>query len=239
MQYYFLRESINEKIMGKLPQIDDYIYHCDVSNEPKFIGNLNFKKIDFTPIPVYPILYPKSKKTDLIQRGGSISSHLLVSSKFKNILESFKVNHIQFFKNPIVHKGVEDHNYWVINSYNVRMDLIDFDNSKVFLMKNTFNKVEELNIRDIDSYKSKKLQILDKGYPYSILVENFKLKECTKEHFFVLKDIEGGLGYIVSEKLKKEIEDAGCTGIEFQPTVLSYDEWMNPRGEREAIYGKS
>jgi hypothetical protein len=27
----------------------------------------------------------------------------------------------------------------------------------------------------------------------------------------------GGIGYYISEKLKNEIEEAGCTGIEFEP----------------------
>lgn len=29
--------------------------------------------------------------------------------------------------------------------------------------------------------------------------------------------MKGVAGYYVSEKVKKEIEEAGCTGIEFQP----------------------
>ena len=54
----------------------------------------------------------------------------------------------------------------------------------------------------------------------------------------MLKYVNGGIGYYVSEKLKQEIEDAGCTGIEFQPVELSYNEWTAPGGEREKVYGK-
>ena len=54
----------------------------------------------------------------------------------------------------------------------------------------------------------------------------------------MLQYVEGGIKYIVSEKLKIEIESAGCTGIEFQPIELSLDEWLMPRGEREKIYDK-
>jgi hypothetical protein len=43
----------------------------------------------------------------------------------------------------------------------------------------------------------------------------------------------------VSEKLKQEIEDVGCTGIEFQPIELSYNERTAPGGEREKLYGKA
>ncbi|MEH3112547.1 hypothetical protein [Pedobacter terrae] len=50
-------------------------------------------------------------------------------------------------------------------------------------------------------------------------------------------DVEGGVKYIVSEQLKKEIEEPGCTGIEFMPTDLSLNEWLQG-GARERIYGK-
>ena len=43
--------------------------------------------------------------------------------------------------------------------------------------------------------------------------------------------------YFISEKLKQEIEDAGCTGIEFQPSYLSLNEWLH--SEREKVYGKA
>jgi len=59
------------------------------------------------------------------------------------------------------------------------------------------------------------------------------------EDFFALRYVSGGAGYYVSEKLKKEIETAGCTGIEFQPSELRYNEWLAPGGEREKIYGKA
>ncbi|MEG2334861.1 hypothetical protein [Chryseobacterium sp.] len=42
--------------------------------------------------------------------------------------------------------------------------------------------------------------------------------------FLTLNKVEGGIQYLVSEKLKQEIEDAGCTGIEFQPSYLSLNE---------------
>ncbi|MDP5201333.1 hypothetical protein [Flavobacterium sp. DG2-3] len=41
--------------------------------------------------------------------------------------------------------------------------------------------------------------------------------------------------YYISEKLKKEIDDAGCIGIEFQPAELSSFEWIHG-GERDKIY---
>ena len=53
----------------------------------------------------------------------------------------------------------------------------------------------------------------------------------------MLQYVEGGIKYVVSDKLKKEIEDSGCTGIEFQPIELSINEWLQG-GEREKIHNK-
>ena len=57
------------------------------------------------------------------------------------------------------------------------------------------------------------------------------------DDFITIKYAEGGIQYLVSEKLKHEIEDAGCTGIEFQPSEISFNDWLST--EREKIYGKS
>ena len=68
-----------------------------------------------------------------------------------------------------------------------------------------------------------------------VTINSIFLNERVNEDFFLLKN---GVKYIVSEKLKQEIEDAGCTGIEFQPVEMSYNEWIAPGGEREKVYGK-
>ena len=72
----------------------------------------------------------------------------------------------------------------------------------------------------------------------TLIIEKLKLLPNAIEDFFMLRHVEGGVKYVVSEKLRKEIEDAGRTGIEFQPVELSSAEWLQG-GEREKIYGKA
>ena len=60
-----------------------------------------------------------------------------------------------------------------------------------------------------------------------------KMIKAVKKNISIPLIVGGGI------RSKKEIEDAGCTGIEFQPIELSYNEWLMPGGEREKIYGKS
>lgn len=48
----------------------------------------------------------------------------------------------------------------------------------------------------------------------------------------MLRHLSEGI-HFASETLKQEIEDAGCTGIEFQPVELSYHEWTAPEAKEK------
>jgi hypothetical protein len=94
------------------------------------------------------------------------------------------------------------------------------------LIKIQVNTLEEF-LSAIDFHKEK-MEI--------VTIDKIFLKNQANEDFFMLIN---GVKMIVSERLKKEIEDAGCTGIEFQPIELSLNEWLMPGGVREKVYGKS
>ena len=52
--------------MGSYPQVKKVIYNCDVDNDPLFIDKFYFQEIKIKPIVANPVLYSKSKLTDLI-----------------------------------------------------------------------------------------------------------------------------------------------------------------------------
>lgn len=239
MKFYRIRHSMDVKITGKIPQIKETLYPTDVMNNSKFIGNIHFSKIDILPEVANPILYPKAKLTDLLESSGQYSLILLISGKFKIILEKYREDGIQFFQNTVFQNGVEYSDYWVLNIYIINNELIDYRNSNVILRK----KKKEggtcptlISVKDIFNFEMEitKAQVNLE----SLYIKNLVLKNTT-EDFFMLRYVEGGVGYFVSEKLKKEIEEAGCTGIEFQPSELSYDEWLIQDGPRDQVYGRS
>ena len=43
MKYFTLENSINEKIMGNIPQTKEYIHHCDIWNDPNFIEKFYYR----------------------------------------------------------------------------------------------------------------------------------------------------------------------------------------------------
>lgn len=242
MKYFRIRYTLDPKVRGcQNDTIKDYKYYCNI-NDPKFIGRIHFQKVDFNPIPVSPVLFSKANKTDLIQEGGQLSGKIVISTKLKNLLQKNDFG-VQYFQNSIIHKEIEDNTYWVVNPYQTLDENIDFMNSYVIYEKKKEDfdisyQVERVNIiiKTFSEYKSKLKEVLSNDEMMYIEKANL-LESSIKVDFFTLKNLFGG-NFYVSEKLKQEIEDAGCTGIEFQPVELSYNEWTAPGGEREQVYGK-
>jgi hypothetical protein len=240
MNFYQIKHSLNNKIVGIYPQVEEAVYHCDVWNDPRFVDRVNFMKTDFEPITADAILRKKAKLTDFISASNmGFTLKLLFSEKLKGIIQKNRRSGLQFYQTRLIYKDEYVHDYWVLNPYQIDMQHIDFKSSEVFLMENTFTKVEQLSVSSIEDFNNEKEKISKKGYPFSIRIDNIKITKDTSVDFFVLLDVPGGAAYIVSEKLKDEMEEAGCTGIEFMPIGLSINEWLASGGERERIYGKS
>lgn len=243
MKFYLFSNSLDRKILGHYPQVKSYKYHCDVWNDNRFIERVNFKKVDFEPITANAILHPKSKTTDLISADGmGFTLKPLVSEKLKKILENSKKTGLQFFKSPLIFKENLIEDYFVLNMYIDQNNLIDIVNCKIRYEKKSadykFTFKTETEYLIFDDYESFNYALNEASMNNeSLFIEKIKLKENISEDFFLLRHVWGGAKYVVSEKLKKEIEEANCTGIEFQPIELSLTEWLHG-GEREKIYGK-
>ena len=167
------------------------------------------------------------------------SNKLLISGKLKTILEKNRKHGMQFFKSPIIQNNLLIEDYWILNMSEFNNDYVDFLNSKILLEEITSENINSLYL-SINSLKDYELKIEEvrgkKGC--NLRIEKLVLsKDKINNDFFMIRYSFSGI-YFVSEKLKQEIEDAGCTGIEFQPIELNYKEWTAPAGAREKNYGK-
>lgn len=240
MKFYRIRHTLDEKQIGKYPQIKDVFYSDVAFGNPKFIGEIRFTKVECNPVIPSPILNKKAIKTDLIEEVASTPFNMIISGMLKDLIEAKRKNGIQFFQTSVFHNGIEDFNYWVTHMYIGNNEFIDYKNS---LVTHRQKKKEEygtisisIKFEDKDAFTMERQKATANFEAFYI--EKLVLHDVT-EDFFMLRDIDGGAGFFVSEKLKQEIEEAGCTGIEFQPSELSYNEWLAPGGEREKVYGKS
>ncbi|QXV66243.1 hypothetical protein INP83_03900 [Mucilaginibacter sp. 21P] len=241
MIYFNLRGSLSRTVAGKHIQAEFAEYFCDIWEDPKFIdhANVSFKKVDFEPITAKAILVKKAKLTDYINpRMVGFSLKPLVSGKLKSILEITGNEGMQFHRSPVIYQGNEIEDYWVLNPFLLDMDTIDFSKARVYVMERTVTKVEQLPIVNFKDYEREKKAVDDRGYPYSIYIENVHILDGTTSDFLILEKVQGGVMYLASERLKQHLEAEGITGIEFQPCNLSLNEWLAQGGPREKLYGK-
>lgn len=244
MKYYFLKNTLNVKIKGFYPQVKDVEYYCDVWNTPNFMGNIHFEKFPDNVILAKPILNKKANLTDLIEIWNvGFNLNLLLSGKLKNIIEKYiDKKKGEFINCPIIKDGIEYTDYWLFNGYNFNQEYIDFQNSLIKYEKQaddfetSYNtKMIFLSVNSLEEFE--KYVDVAKEKAEIITIQKLTLKENSiPDEFFMLRYVFSGI-YFISEKLKKEIEDAGCTGIEFQPSYLSLNEWLH--NEREKVYGKA
>ena len=105
MKYFAIESSLNEKLMGKIPQVKEFKHNCNIDEESNFIDNFIFEKIEIQPILSNVVLYSNAKQTDLIDTLGDVGFNFgyLISDKFKQILEQYNCYGFQFFKTSIIH----------------------------------------------------------------------------------------------------------------------------------------
>lgn len=223
--------------MGAYPQVKEVIYTCDV-NDPEFVDNFFIEKIPIKPKVANPVLYLNAKRTDLINIWDTgFSFTKLISGKLKDILMSYRTEGMQFFQCSVFQNGIEYVDFYLWKAYKFEFEFIDFDKSEVYLM-NISKKIEKLPIRNYNEFMTKKQEVDNLGFPFGLMVEKIHFQHDLPEDVFSLRYVEGGMKYFVSQKLKSDIEQSGCTGIEFQPIELSITEWLQG-GEREKVYGKA
>ncbi|WP_276977724.1 DUF1629 domain-containing protein [Flavobacterium filum] len=243
MKYYRLQFTLNSKYYGsKNGYVKDYIHKSSI-NDPKFIGKIKNEKIDFKPYLLDIEIFENSKIADLIESGGQVSTKLILSGKLKSIIEKHRKTGMQFFNINILQKKNVHTDYWILNMYEFNLEFINFKECIVYHEKksedySTTYKTENIIINPKSYIEFLKYREEAQENMEMVKIEKLSILDSIDENFFMLKHVLGGIGYFVSETLKKEIEDAGCTGIEFQPVELSYNEWTAPGGVREQVYGK-
>ncbi len=220
MKYYEIHNSVDLQIVGSFPQVENANHNCNVWNEPNFIDNFHFEKINVIPITSNAILNKKAKLTDLISASIiGFSLKLLISKELKEIIKVHSNTSCQFFEAPIIYKNNYNHNYWLVYPYEINLQNIDFEKSTFALRKRSAEGgtfTENIDVKTIDKFQEILNAREELNYSY-FFIKRIVLKANLKDDFFVLRYVEGGIKYIISEDLKKEIENVNCTGIEFRP----------------------
>ncbi|WP_424370623.1 hypothetical protein [Muriicola sp.] len=207
---------MDNEIIGTYPQVEDAYYNCDIWEDPLFIDRITFQNAPSEVKIANAILSKNAELTDLISAFISgFSLKLLISKDLKRIFELSNNRDLQFIKSPVFYKNIKIENYYTLNPIKIDFDYIDFNKSEIFLMENVFNKVEKLDLSSYNSFNDY-LQNLNRDSMLSVYIENYTLdKSKIKKDIFVLKFVEGGVQYIVSEHIRNIILENSITGIDF------------------------
>ena len=159
MEYYRIRHSLDNKIVGTYSQVEKAKYSCNI-NDANFIDKVFFIKATFTPITAKAILLKKAKLSDLISAYCvGFTAKLLMSGRLKKILDDNRKTSIEFFNSPVIYNNKEVYDYWVLNIYETNEEYIDFQNSKILLRNRRpegGTKLSTIKITSLMDFKEKK-----------------------------------------------------------------------------------
>lgn len=172
----------------------------------------NYSIPDFTPNISFE-LSKGSNLCDVMTEVAMPGIGFLISEKLKLFLQNFNLGQHQFFKGKIKDNHHEYDYYWLHLIWNNRHEIVDFSNSSFYKEKHG-NNLGELIIDSIEDYKKVKKEI---GSKYII---GFDYLSILHRPQFDLWPIPFRGSIIISEKLKKAIENTGFSGIDISENHL-------------------
>jgi len=211
--FYRIARSFDPKIIGRA---SDQTVHAKIDihvDHPNYFTHHLLKKAEHIQDIVCPkpILEKNAKLTDLITYSG-IGGSLLISNKLKQILYACNHTGIQYFPTSVIVNNCENPDYWIANPYQFDYDCVDLTQSRL-----TIKNFEDHSSQSKQLPEKDKLQPLieDTRFPILVTFDPIYLKEGCKTDLVVMRNVYSAIGFYVSEKIKQEIEDSGCTGVVF------------------------
>jgi hypothetical protein len=217
--YFKINNSCDNKQIGKVNiQVERGVFNTSV-NSPYLSRNIYLKHMPEHLIETpKAIIAKKAIVTDLLSNSLGNGIQLLISNKLKNILSKENHQGIQFFNTSIYHDEKEINNYWWSNPFHLDQKSVNFKNSEIYLTGGGGIIIKGVSISNFDEFTTLQQSLV---IPNSLKINRLILNKNLTSSLLLIRWVSGGFGYYVSEKLKREIEDAGCTGIEFEPIEVS------------------
>ena len=159
-----------------------------------------------------PVLHPDAKLSDLLST--TATWRLVISPRLKVILEKFiKEGQCQILEMK-VHYLSKDYQYWMLNPLQFNMELIDFGTSEIWLCGAGNTKIRKLEVNNITDFEKNSHTFL---MPERVSITAISFAPDITADFIQLRNAPGM--YYVSETLRNELIQEGCTGISFKETA--------------------
>lgn len=217
MDFYRMSVSSGTDIGKTFPQSQDEINIVSIEDIKHFRNQKPYILLADDVVMPEPILHPKAILTDLVSTV-AISLGLLVSERLKLIIEKLtSPSEIQFISVNL-HSKKAQFKYWLLWPLQFDMALIRYDVSEIYKDSTLLGPFEKMHIKSYQEYLDA-LKLIEKNFSHSregMEITSLFFQEGISKNFLQIENVKGGIGYFVSDNLKKQIESAGCTGISFE-----------------------
>lgn len=227
MKFYRLFREFNPEVVGMMPQLFNPEGISSIESK-HYLGNLFFEKItDAVEVPTGH-LHRKAKLTDWMVAG--FLQKPLISGRLYNMLPGFKIEGLEFVRGSFYQGNSLLTGYYYINPYRNFFEILDLKTTGFATMTNPLSKVPLDNFR-LQSYdevtlafaKQDKSAIENGMLHQPLFIAHLAFREGVDADFFALRGLlSGGIGFFVSDKLRKSMVEAGITGIVFREINETY-----------------
>jgi hypothetical protein len=211
-----------------------------MGSQQKEVQDLSFHKIHTQ------IIKASGKAHDFYRPSSNLSMKIIVSSRVKSLLESFRQGNIRYYPCPLM-KGKEMiSGYWITDKVIFDDEWVDFGRSEFYLKKiKLISKENEIpakyevteqitqyeDFEDFNRYLSENMWHMDERYPFKIFIK----EDCP--HHILSIHTTGPKYLIVSEESKNDFQKQKMDkGIEFKLLEIPDEEWGGPNDLRKQFY---
>ncbi|MGK7392747.1 MAG: imm11 family protein [Candidatus Cyclobacteriaceae bacterium M2_1C_046] len=215
MKYYIIKEAAGTIETGRTyPQTDGLRdgYNFD---SPNSVHCLKFHCFpNFLPDLNYFNLHSDSKLTDVISTSAISAYGLLISTRFKNVIEKFNISTHAYYPATIRYNENLIDNYFWFHLLGIDiLEAIKFNESN-FYIKKGLKRLENISFNSFQELDSAKVELGNLK-----IIKSDKLVLNKKFNFpdlFVIPYFDGDI--YISERLKDAILSHHLTGIEIKET---------------------
>lgn len=215
MKYYLLQKAIYRRDIGKHSLQTEEVF--DIGSEstfgwldilqklPNYHGKLNNDAFpDFEPRIKFK-LKEGAKLTDSLNYPSMNAKGLLISSKFKTLLQQFNLMEHMFYPAQIYVDNFQIEYFWFHQKENY-FEWIDFEKTEVYFTDGENPPIKVKNYKEYLNNFHKK-----GGFDMFNITLN---SEFPKLDFFYLSSVNYGSSFFISETLMQALKKEKITGIE-------------------------
>ena len=221
--FYTLDPACGTKETGNnFPQIQDMLpkYDWKGANSINKLSRCRFAFPDFEPNLDGLVIKSKTKITDLLITA-MLTKGMMISPKFKSLLEGFNLGNVKFYPSRIYYKGTFLVEYFCMHILPVGIDVVDIAGS-TFLVKKMYRTIlYDIEIETKEDYL-KKTAVLKEEDPkafLSIWSKKIKLNELFDDSLSLFEIGTFDSDYYISESLASSILSSGMTGCDIKQSI--------------------